>query len=276
MAEFELPENDVNKYQVQDGSRDEAILKTLTDIVTNTGGNTLDGGVVNKFGKNLDIDIADGEALIASQGGSINIMTTADTLDCVSSSTEDDTGGTGASYILISGIDGNFLAIDEYVTLNGTTPVTTTNTFLGVNRVVVITTGSNDSNVGIITVDDTLNAVGVQAAIPAEASVTQQCFYHVPISRTFKLEFINLSAIKVAGGGGDPVLEIKGYSYSRVTDTRYEVIDLQMDIARDNNLNLPYSNAIVFGGREVIYFTCSTDKDNTKISMRFSGPETDS
>jgi hypothetical protein len=275
MAEFELPDSDVNKYQVQDGSRDEALLKTLNDIVINTGGDALNGGVVNKFGFNNDIDTAAVE-VIASQGGSIAIMTTAGTLDCVSSSTEDDTGGTGASLILISGVDENNLAITEYVTLDGVTPVTTTNSFLGVNRVVVITTGSNDANVGNITIDDTANAVGIQAYIPAGLSVTQQCIYHVPISRTFALEFINLSAIKISGGGGVPVANIKGWSYSRVTDTNYNVIDFEIDLSVENNVVIPYSNPIIFTGREVIYFTASTDINNTKISLRFSGAETNS
>jgi hypothetical protein len=274
MAEFELPDNDVNKYQVQDGSRDEAFLKSLNDIVTNTGGDALNGGVVNKFGFNQDIDI--GTELIAAQGGTIAIMTTADTLDIVSSSTEDAAGQTGASYILITGIDENNLLANEYVTLTGTSPVTTTTTFLGVNRAVVITTGSNDANVGNITIDDTSNAVGVQAYIPTGVSVTQQCVYHTPINRTLELEFINISAIKVAGGGSQPEIEIKCWSYSRVTDTNYNVIDLQMDLTRENNIVIPYSNAILFGGREVIYFNCTTDTDNTKVSLRFSGAEVDS
>ena len=274
MAEFELPDNDVNKYQVIDGSRDEAILKTLNDIVSNTGGDALNGGVVNKFGRNTDIDV--GTEVIASFGGTFNIMTTADTLDIVSSSADDDTGGTGATLLLVQGIDENFLAIEEYVTPNGTTPVTTVNSYLGVNRVYVVASGTGDTNAGNITIDDTSNTVGTQAQVPTGASVTQQCIYHVPINRSLELEFINLSAIKVTGGGGDPELEIKGFSYSRVTETRYEIIDIQMDLQRENNLNIPYTNPILFGGREVIYFTCTTDINNTKISMRFSGAEVNS
>ena len=275
MPDFETPENDVHKYQVQDGSRDEALLKTLNNIVINTGGDSLNGGNVNKFGFNNDIDTAAAE-LIAAQGGSIAIMKTAGTLDVVSSSVEDDTGGTGASYILISGINENNVAINEYVTMDGQTPVTTTNTFLGVNRAVVITSGSNEANVGDITIDDTANSVGIQAYIPAGLSVTQQCVYHTPISRTLALEFLNISAIKISGGGGNPVVNIKGWSYSRVTDTNYNVIDFEIDLGVENNIVIPYSNPILFTGREVIYFTASTDVNNTKLSLRFSGAETDS
>jgi hypothetical protein len=60
MAEFINPTNDVNKYQVSDGSIQEATLKTLQDIVDNTGtalafststpltnGQTYDSGVLD-------------------------------------------------------------------------------------------------------------------------------------------------------------------------------------------------------------------------------------
>jgi len=274
MAEFELPDNDVNKYQVIDGSRDEAILKTLNDIVSNTGGDALNGGVVNKFGRNIDVDA--GTEIIASFGGTFNIMTTADTLDVVSSSAADASGGTGATLLLIQGIGADFLNIEEYITPTGTTPVTTVNSYLGVNRVYVVASGTGNTNAGSITIDDTSNTVGTQAQVPAGASVTQQCIYHTQIGRTFELNFLNLSAIKVTGGGGQPEITIKGYSFSRVTNTVYEVIDLQMDLSVENNVIIPYTNPIVYTGREVIYFTCTTDTANTKVSLRFSGSEGDS
>ena len=104
-------------YTAPDGSYHEKVLDYLSEVIVNTGGSS-NGGVVNKFGFNADIDSAQAE-VIASFGGTFNIMTTADTLDVVSDDINDTSGGAGARMILIAGIDENFLAIEEYVTMNG-------------------------------------------------------------------------------------------------------------------------------------------------------------
>jgi hypothetical protein len=226
----------------------------------------------NKFGYNTDIDTA-GEEVIAAFGGSINIMTSADTLDVVSDSTSDDGGGTGALTILITGIDENNLTQTETVTMDGTTPVTTSNQWLGVNRIVVLTSGSNDANVGNITVDDTSNTVGVQAYVPAGESVTQQCIFHTQINHNFLADWMFLGALKLSGGGGSPRVTFKGFSYSRVTDTTYEVFRGNIDTDVENHLTLLPSQPFVIGGREVFYLTASTDTNNTEVTARFSGIE---
>lgn len=251
-------------------------ISTGADYVTNAALGNIDGtGVVNKFGYNVDIDTGS-EEVIAAFGGTINIMTTADTLDIVSSDANDTAAGAGARLLLVQGIDENFLTVEEYVSMNGLTPVTTVNSYLGVNRIYVVQTGNAQVNVGDITVTDTAASVGVQAQIPEGACVTQQCIYHTPISKTFLMDFINISAIKLSGGGGSPRINIKGYSYSRVTNSRYAVIDFELDTSVDNNISINYDNPIKFTGREVIYFVASTDVNNTKVSMRFSGIESNS
>lgn len=251
-------------------------VNPISDYITNAAlGNIQNAGIVNKFGFNEDID-SGGEEIIASFGGVFNVMTTADTLDISSSSSEDNASGDGARLLLIQGIDSSSNEIEEYITPNGTSVVTTVNSYLGVNRIYVVSTGSNNTNSGNIDVEDNGGVVGVQARVPIGKSVTQQCIYHTPIDRTFLLDFLNLSTIKITGGGGSPEIIIRGYSYSRVTDTVYNVIDLQIDIARENNLVINYKNPIKFTGREVIYFTAETDTNNTKLSLRFSGIETES
>ena len=227
-------------------------------------------GVINKFGWNHGI--SNGPEIVASQRGQIAVMLTPDTLNLVSSDANDATGGTGASLILVSGIDANFNEIEEYVPLNGTTPVTTTNQYLGVNRMVVITSGSQKKNVGNIDATDTAGTVGIQARIPAESSVTQQLIYHTPINHTLLVKWILMTALKTSGGG-PPKIGVKGYSHSRVTDTRYEVFDFEFD-TDVSNLH-PISMPIPFpiGGREVLYFEVTTDQPNTNFNMRLSGTQ---
>lgn len=251
-------------------------ISTGADYVTNAALGNIDGtGIVNKFGFNSDVDTGS-EEVIASFGGGINIMTTADTLDITSSDAADAAAGAGARLLLIQGIDENFLPIEEYVSMNGLTPVTTVNSYLGINRVYVVQVGTAGVNTGDITITDTSASVGVQAQIPEGKSVTQQCIYHTPINKTFLMDYIQISALKLSGGGGSPVVQIRGYSFSRVTNTTYNVVDLEVDTSIDNNLSLSIKNPITFTGREVIYFTAETDSNNTKASMRFSGIESNS
>lgn len=110
--------------------------------------------VVNKFGFNSDIDTGTVPEDIWALGGLYSFTVTASVLSIVSSSTDDAAAGTGARTITIEGVDANRMELIETVTLNGTTPVLTTNEFLRVNRAYNVTAGSNEVNVGNITIQD--------------------------------------------------------------------------------------------------------------------------
>ena len=225
----------------------------------------------NKFGYNDDIDSSSAE-IIASFGGTFNIMTSADTLDIESTSGADAAAGTGCSYMLITGIDENYLHQEEYVTLTGLATVTTSNQWLGVNRMIAITTGSNDANVGTISASDTSGTFGIQAQIPIDNSVTQQCIFHTQINHNFLTNWLLLGALKLSGGSS-PRVTFKGFSYSRVTDTVYEVFRMNMDTSVENHVELTPSHPFVIGGREVFYLTADTNTNNTETKARFSGIE---
>lgn len=228
----------------------------------------------NQFGYNNDVDTAGGEHTIwSSVGGDFAVMTSADTLDVVSASANDvNTTGTGARQIFIDGIDANGLQQTETVNMNGLTPVTTSNSWLGVNRVYVISSGSSDYNEGNIAITDTAGTVGVQAFIPAQGSVTQQAIFHTQANHKLLTDWLYININKLSGGAS-PVVTIKGYSYSRVTDTRYEVFRETIDTSVENTIELTPSQPFVIGGREVLYFTAETDTNNTVVNLRFSGIE---
>lgn len=237
-------------------------------------GEVTNASTVNKFAYNADVDSASPE-IIAEFGGTFNIMTSADTLDVVSTSAQDGVAGTGCTYLLITGIDASHLYQEEYVTTNGTTPVTTSSSWLGVNRVVAITTGTNDANVGTITIDDTAGTVGTQASITPDESVTQQLIYHTQIGHTLLLDWLWLHVTKLSGGSA-PKVTIVGHSYSRVTDTYYEIFRTTIDSSVENTEQFTPSQPFVLTGREVIYFTADTDTNNTEVVGRFSGIEIES
>jgi hypothetical protein len=86
-----------------------------------------------------------------STDGLIVYLSTATTLDIVSTDGNDTEEGTGARTVRLEGLDTDYAEITEDVTLTGATPVTTTNKFLRLNLFYVLTSGSGGANAGVIT-----------------------------------------------------------------------------------------------------------------------------
>ncbi len=221
----------------------------------------------NKFGYNPDVDSSPIETVWAV-GGSHTILTTASTLIVVSSDVNDTSAGTGARTVFIEGIDGDYLYASEVVTMNGTSNVTTTTSFLGVNRIVVLSSGTSDSNEGNITVTATTGG-STQAYIPANQSVTQQLIFFTQINHMAMADWLMFNVNKISGGGS-PRVTIKGWSYSYVTGCKYEVFRYTMDTSVENHFELRPSQPFVIGGREVFYFEADSDTANTVVNGRLS------
>ena len=118
---------------------------------------------VYKFGQNAVV--GDSVETIWSQGGLYSYPPSATTMTVSSSNTNDTSAGTGARTVLISGLDGDYNEISETITLNGQTAVTTTNSFLRVNRAIVLTAGSGGANAGTIYVGTGTVTTGVPANV---------------------------------------------------------------------------------------------------------------
>ena len=103
------------------------------------------------FGYNPDVDQT--EESVWPDGGSVPHPTTDSQLTIVSTSVDDDgsPAGTGARTVYIEGLDENYEIVSETVTMNGTTGVTTTNSYMYVNQFYVATVGSGGVNAGEIT-----------------------------------------------------------------------------------------------------------------------------
>lgn len=101
------------------------------------------------FGYNPDIDTS--EESVWPDGGTIPHPTVASILNIVSTSAADASAGTGARTVFVGGLDGDYNVISETVTMNGTTPVATTGSYLYINQFYVVTAGSGEVNAGEIT-----------------------------------------------------------------------------------------------------------------------------
>ena len=135
------------------------------------------GGVtVHKFGHNTDSDTGDD---VWDGSNAYPFPSAAAETTVASSSVNDTVAGTGARTIRVYGLDANFYAIDEVVTLNGTSNVTLTNEYLRVFRAKVLTAGSNETNAGNIQVK---HGATVLTQITANFGQTLMAIYTIPAS----------------------------------------------------------------------------------------------
>jgi hypothetical protein len=220
-----------------------------------------------KWGYNTDVDNA-AEEMVWSVGGDMTFLETASTLSFVSSSTADDVGGTGATGVVVYGINADRKYTVEVVFLDGTTPVVTTSTWLGVNRMSIYAAGSGNVNAGTITATSVTGS-HVQAQIPAGEGTTQQAIFFTQDEWQTLVNEVKVNAVKITGGGGSPVVTLKMWVHSFVSSAKYEVLRITLDTAVENSFDLNFTHPILVGEKSVIYWTCDTDTNNTEVSVRF-------
>lgn len=151
---------------------------------------------VNKFGYAI---AQSGVPKTLWAGALFTPLTTASTLTIVSASTADDDGSTGVNTVEIFGIDENREEAIETVTMNGTTEVTVSGLWFGVNRIKVVTAGSAGTNVGLLTCRVT-GAGAIQAYVPASRGITQQLIYHQPSTHDGFVNHFSYTLAKESGG----------------------------------------------------------------------------
>lgn len=218
----------------------------------------------NKFGYNNDLDV--GTEVIASWGGTFTPLTTALTLSIVSTSASDDDGGVGANSITLYGVNASRESVVEVITLNGTTPVITTSTWLGINRAAIYVSGTSKVNVGTINILDS-EAVQ-QAQIPATEGTSQQLIYFTPVNSTSLMNWLLLKAYKL--NGSSPKVIFKVWVYSAVNNSKYLVFTYNMDTQIEHHIQLNPPEPFVVSESSVMWIEATSDNANSLVSGRFS------
>jgi hypothetical protein len=117
---------------------------------------------------------------ISYQGGVLYPANSPETLQIRSTHNVDDApGGVGALTAAVTSLDANFDVQVTLVTLNGTTPVVLGNTHLGSITVQLLTTGSNRTNTGDITVEVSGGGT-IRTVMRTGVSLTKDGIYTVP------------------------------------------------------------------------------------------------
>lgn len=137
---------------------------------------------VLKFGRNVDVDTGAVED-IWDGGGTWTPPTAARGHNVRSSNACDVSDGAGARTVEIFGLDTDYVQQNETITLNGTTNVSTSGSYVRIHRMIVRTAGSDGINHGDITAcaptEDT-----VTAQISASFNQTLMAIYTVAASHT--------------------------------------------------------------------------------------------
>lgn len=105
----------------------------------------------------------------------------------VSTSTSDASAGVGARTVRVSGLtDWDTAEVTETVTMNGTTPVNTANSYVIINRMKVLTSGTTNINVGTITATAATDST-ISGIIAIGDGQTQQCIVGIPSTQSLYL-----------------------------------------------------------------------------------------
>jgi hypothetical protein len=165
---------------------------------------------VNKFGRNIEIDsgvtadIWDGGHTLAS--GGVSLIWVAPTVarihEIVSSSANDTSGGVGARTIRIYGLTSwDTKEVSEDITLNGAGIVATTNAYVIIHRMEVLTKGATNVNVGIIKATaQTDNTITAQ--IQVGNGQTEMAIFGIPSTQTAYVYNYYAEVNKAGGAAG--------------------------------------------------------------------------
>lgn len=170
-----IPTSALNSVVQQDS---DSILTRPVDTFTEIKLGRFSGySMDTKFGSNPDIDGAED---IWNGGGTYKGFPTSGSPETVTITSS--AGATDAGFdVVISGLDGNYVAQTETVRLNGLGVGTSALTWWRVNRAYVDPgTSSNASNAGTLTCTHTTTTGNVFFAMPVGANQTHVCAYTVP------------------------------------------------------------------------------------------------
>ena len=156
----------------------------------------------------------------AAADTSYNWLTEATTLEVASTSANDAWGGTGATIILIEGLDANRNKISEAVPLTGQTPASTTKSFLRINKLLTPWCGSLQYNEGNIWVgaSGTTWSDGAPTTyaeklghIAQQRGESTQAIYSVPLGYKAVITFASGSISKSVNKAADLELWVRDY-----------------------------------------------------------------
>jgi|TARA_Y100000310_G_scaffold323883_1_gene384943 hypothetical protein len=243
-------------------------------------GNIPGVSTVNKFGRNIEIDsgitadIWDGGYTVGSGGVSLIWVapTQARTHQIVSTSADDDGDpeGVGAHTLRIWGLTGWSTAeVSEDITLNGTNNVATSNTYVIIHRMQVLTKGATNVNVGVITATADTDST-VTAVIRAGEGATQMAIYGVPSTQKMYMvrPYANINRSVVSAAAVDVCLLDNPEPADELTNFRTRHT-FGLQTTGTSAYTIPYGVPKIFTGPCILKIQVSSSANDMDVSAGF-------
>jgi hypothetical protein len=213
-------------------------------------------------GSNADVDMA-AEEDIWNVGGALTYLASVETLTVESSSANDTSAGTGARTVIVEGLDSTYAEISETVTMNGTTQVTTANSYIRLHRLSVATAGSGATNAGTITVKPSVTTAATQGAIQIGEARSRGSHFTVPLGKNAFFMSASLSIGKAAGT--DKNAEIK--AWLRPFGGVFQLAErVELSTSSSSFVTVELFAPSVLAAKTDIKFTCSANQNDTLAS----------
>jgi hypothetical protein len=173
------------------------------------------------------------------------------------------TGGdkTGTT-VLIQGLDSTYTSISETLTLNGTTVVVTTKSYLRINSISVASVTGGVMPTGVITLKDLTNTT-TYAQIAAGFGRSQMSIYTVPAGNTFYL-----SRIDVYAGNGNTADTV---TYSNTTYSSTGVVQFTQQAPFTNTYHSQRVMPRPFAEKTDIVLRVKTSANTYAVSIAGEG-----
>lgn len=124
-------------------------INGVNDYINVSRGLVVGASRMQKAGYNPAVGAT--ESTVWSEGTTaVSYATTATLVTVSSTSAADTSAGTGATAVVITGLDANFNVVTETITMNGTSAVTSTKSYFRITLLNVSATGTAAKNVGTV------------------------------------------------------------------------------------------------------------------------------
>ncbi len=226
-----------------------------------------DSNIVNKFGRNPDID--GGAEDIWDGGGDWVAPTEARIHAIVSSSTSDDLVGVGAQQVKVWGLTSwSADEVSETVDMDGTTPANTTNSYVIIHRMSVVANGGTSVNVGTITATAATDGT-VTAQINAGYGQTQMAVYGVPSTKWLYLDNYYAGILRNTSALCDMELRVNSHPDTELVGYTLKH-SMSANTAGSTNVIMPLPGFRVVGPA-IVKLRASTSTTNCDVIGGFNG-----
>lgn len=207
-----------------------------------------------------------------SATANMDLPTSAEILDIVSSSVQDDIGGSGIDSVFIEGLDEDFQPISELVILDGTATVNSTLSYIHVSEVNCLNiTTSGVTNAGNITITNTTSGDSL-GYVKAGDSISKHGQFLVPAGYNAIMLGGNYSVYRASGSGARRArIDLELAPVDGGNGDRINYRSLKLGGTSEGALNnVDFSVPFVIGEKLFIHPTATAEANNTQVSIDYA------